>query len=254
MTLAIGRTLGNGVQRSLSTSGLVVFLLTALSQLLLVGATNTLVAGLVRDRFPEASFSAGGYTLPVSTTVAGGIALAATLLGVFVVVIATRLFARESHSLSTLPGDVFTRRLGRAFLSVLAVSVIITPFITVGMLLVIPGLFLAVSFLFAVFVVGVEDAGPVTALRRSWTLSQGNRWRLLALLLGFTVLTTIVSMGSAVLSVVDPAVAQLVSVVALSAAAVVLYGVLADAFLQLRDDDPATRSGSATTPAADAAG
>ncbi|ERH01647.1 MAG: hypothetical protein J07HN6_01203 [Halonotius sp. J07HN6] len=251
MTLSIGRTLGNGLQRSLSLSGLVVFLLTAVSQLLLVGATNTLLADLVRRWLPAASLSTTGFTLPVSTTVAALLGVVLILFGTFVFIIGTRLFTRDQRSLSTIPRGVFTHRIGRAFLSGLAVSVIITPFITAGMLLLVPGLFLAVSFQFAIFAVGVEDAGPITACRRSWRLARGNRWRLLGLVAVFTALAIVASSVAALLSVVSPVAGQIASVVALSGTVVVLYAMLADAFLQLSGETPDGRStsGTATTTA-----
>lgn len=251
MTLRIGRTLGNGLQRSLSVSGLVVFLLTAVSQLLLVGATNTLFTELVRRWLPEASLPTTGFTLPVSTTVAALLSVVLTLFGTFVFIVSTRLFTRDQRSLSTIPRGVFTHRIGRAFLSGLAVSVIITPFITVGLLLIVPGLFLAVSFQFAIFAVGVEDAGPITALRRSWRLARGHRWRLLGLLAVFTALAILASSVAALFSVLSPVAGQIASVIALAGTVVVLYAMLADAFLQLSEEAPDGRStsGTATTTA-----
>ena len=251
MTLRIGRTLGNGLRRSLSMSGLVVFLCTAASQLLLVAASNTLLTNLVRRYAPEASLSTVGVTLPVSTTVAALLSVAMTLFGTFVFVVGTRLFTRDQRSLSTVPRGVFTHRIGRAFVSALAVTIILTPLITVGLILIIPGLFLAVSFQFAIFAIGVEDAGPITALRRSWGVARGNRWRLLGLVTVLTALATLVSSVATLLSVISPAAGQIASVIALAATVVWLYGMLADAYLQLTDNvaDDEPTGGTATTVA-----
>ncbi|AXG06346.1 hypothetical protein DU500_07845 [Haloplanus rubicundus] len=48
-------------------------------------------------------------------------------------------------------------------------------------LLFLPGLFLAACLLFVIFTVEVEDRGVIEALKRSWTLSKGNRLRLMVI-------------------------------------------------------------------------
>ena len=50
-----------------------------------------------------------------------------------------------------------------------------------------------VSALVAPIVATVEGAGPIHALRRSWTLSEGNRWRILGLQLLLGILNTVIS-------------------------------------------------------------
>ena len=67
-----------------------------------------------------------------------------------------------------MPAELFTRRIGRATLSAVGANLFIGAAVSVGfVLLVVPGVYLAISFLFAVFVVGVEDERAVDALRRS---------------------------------------------------------------------------------------
>jgi hypothetical protein len=53
--------------------------------------------------------------------------------------------------------------------------------------------FLAASWMVAPAVVILENAGPVTALRRSWSLSTGNRWRILGLILLLIVIEIVLS-------------------------------------------------------------
>lgn len=95
MTLPLGQTVSNGVQRTLSTTGLVIFVLTAASQLLLVGATNTIVASIITDLLPEATSTEIGITVPVSVPVAAAIAVSVTLFGTVVFLVSTRLLTRE---------------------------------------------------------------------------------------------------------------------------------------------------------------
>jgi hypothetical protein len=51
-----------------------------------------------------------------------------------------------------------------------------------------------VSALVAPIVATVEAAGPVGSLRRAWTLSEGNRWRILGLQLLLGILNTVISL------------------------------------------------------------
>lgn len=52
-------------------------------------------------------------------------------------------------------------------------------------------LYLIASWMLVPVVATVEGSGPLGSLRRSWTLSQGGRWRVLALLLLLLILQTI---------------------------------------------------------------
>jgi hypothetical protein len=121
--------------------------------------------------------------------VAAALGGAALLLGVGVFLVTARLLTRGLSKLSSLPDDLFTRRIGRAFLSALVVSVILAVALPLGFaLLFVPGLFPTVSLQFALFAVAVEDTSPIDALRRSWEPVSGNRWRLLALVVLFGIL------------------------------------------------------------------
>ena len=236
MTLPLSQTFSKGLQRTLSTTGLVIFVLTAVSQLLIVGATNTIVGGIIAERLPEATSAEIGFTLPVSVPVATGITVGVALFATVVFLVSTRLLTREQNELSTLPRSIFTRRIGRATLSGIGMSLILTPLILLGMPLLIPGLFLAVSFQFGIFFIGVDDARAISALRQSWRLASGNRWRLLAILVVFTIAAMAVGMITSVVSFIFPVAGQFVSVISMSAIVVLLYGVLAEAYLLLRDE------------------
>ncbi|WP_251331127.1 hypothetical protein [Haloplanus pelagicus] len=182
MALRLGQALGRGARRAFSVSGIVALVLTICYQVLLVGSLNTVIVNRLPSSVESGDIDTIGFTLPLPTEVAAALGLVAFLLGIVVVVVAARLLTRDLPALSSLPGDLFTRRLGRAFLSTLVVSVVLAVVIPLGfVLLFFPGLFLTVSLQFAVFAVAVEDTGPVDALRRSWELASGNRWRLLAL-------------------------------------------------------------------------
>ena len=53
--------------------------------------------------------------------------------------------------------------------------------------------FLTASWMVSPAIVMLEQAGPVTALRRAWALSTGNRWRILGLILLLSVLQVVLS-------------------------------------------------------------
>jgi hypothetical protein len=235
MALNFGRAVGRGARRAASISGIVALSLTVLYQLLLVGSLNTVVV----DRLPPTARSgdvgAIGFTLPVSGDVAAALGLVAFLFGVVTVVVSARLLARDLTALSSIPGELFTRRIGRAFLSTLLVSVAFTVVLPIGfVLLFVPGLFLAVSLQFAIFAVAVEDTGPVDAFRRSWDLATGNRWRLLALLVLFAVLGGAGGALGSLFALAAQSGGQIASLLLNSALIVLMYAMIADAFVQLR--------------------
>lgn len=240
MTLSIGASLQNGLRRSATRSGLVVFLLTLVYQIVLIAATNTLAVDLLQQIGVD-DVPAVGVTLPVSMLVAAAIAVGALLFGLASYPISVRLLSREQTALATLPRSLFTRRLGRLVVSTLAVTLVMTPPIVLGFLLIVPGLYLAVSLQFTVFAIATEDAGPLTAFRRSWTLATGNRWRLLGMLLVVAALIGLASGLGTLAAAISPAAGQVVAAIATAAAVVVTYGVLADAFRQLGGEPPTRR-------------
>jgi len=235
VALQLGTAIGRGARRSLSISGIVALVLMIGYQVLFIGSFNAVIV----DTLPSGvrPGDAGvGLALPLPTEVAAGLAGFALLLGIGVFLVTARLLARDFSALSSLPGELFTRRIGRAFLSALVVSVVLGVGVTVGFaFFIIPGLFLAVSLQFAVFAVAVEDTGPIEAFRRSWELASGNRWRLLALVVLFGVVGAIGGAIGSVFAFVSPSVGQLISLVINSVLVILMYGIIADSFVQLRD-------------------
>jgi len=239
MGVQIGQALGRGTRRTLSASGIVILVSMLVYQFLMVGAINTLITNsLPADVTGEAAEI--GFTFPVSTTVAAGMIAVSVLFGTALFFVATRLLARDLSALGSIPLSLVSHRFGWAFLSTLAVSVLLSITISIGLvLLLVPGIFLAVSFQFALFAIGVEDCGPLAALKRSWELATGNRWRLFGLLLLVFVIGAVVGAVTTVVSLVDPTAGQLVSIVVNSVVVIVIYGILADAFVQLREGSTA---------------
>lgn len=247
MALQIGNAIGSGLRRSLSVSGGVLMVLMFAFVLVFMSATNTVFLELLPPEVQETGQF--GLTLPVSAAVAGVIAGIAMLLGMVFSITMTRALTREHAELSSFPSELFTRRIGRAIVSMIGASFLIQLAVTIGMVfLLVPGLFLAVSFMFSVYAIGVEDERAIDSLSRSWELASGNRWGLF----GLTVIVALaVGVGSGlgtILTSIDPVAGQVATLALTSVLTVLGNGVIADAYVQLRDDEDGGGSGGTETP------
>jgi len=238
MALQLGRTVSDGIRRVFSrTGGLLLVGLLGI-QLLVQASVNTAVVGLFPAEMSDGLAETVGLTLPVPGTVGAGLVVIALVLNAAYFVVLSRAFTRPAADLGTFPSRLYTRRMGRATLSTTVGGVLVGVAVMVGLLLlVLPGLFLAVSFLFFLFAVGVEDRGVVGGLRRSWALSVGNRLKLgLIVVLGGAIGGVGGVVGSVLQLAGTPAVAELVTIATNSVLFLVLYGIMAAAYLQVRDD------------------
>lgn len=239
MALQLGRMFSDGIRRVLTRTGGILFVGLLVMQLLVQASINTAVVGFVP---PEAAGELGetiGLTLPVSGSVATALFLATLALSSVYFVGLSRALTRPLPELSTFPASLFTRRLGRATLSMLVGGAIVMVSITIGLtFLVVPGVFLAVCFLFFIFAISVEDRGFVSALRRSWGLSRGNRLKLTVVVILSGVIGAVTGAVGTVLDLAgSPVVGDLVTNTISSVLFVLLYGIMAAAYLQVRDDD-----------------
>ena len=252
MALQIGDTLGDGIGRAFTYSGVVLMALLFVYQVIFTVAVNSL---LLRYLPPEAAESSQFVlSAPIPPAVAGAGVVAGLLFGVVLYLTAARALTRERETLDSMPAELFTRRIGRAMLSAVGANLVVAVAVSVGfLLLVVPGVYLAISFLFAVFVVGVEDERAVDALRRSWALAGGNRWRLLALVLVVAVAAGVGSSIGSVLSLVNPAAGELLSLAVSAVLIVIGYGTLAEAYLRLADEPGGGEGAGAPAPDADPA-
>lgn len=198
MALHLGQAIGNDIRRTLTPIGIVLMLLTFLYSFVFLGATNTIASELIPANLQGQGSI--GLTFPIFLELSVVLLLAGMLLGTILIIAATRAFTRTPDRRGTLTADLFTRRIGRAVVSVLIANLIVSLLVVVGfVLLIVPGLYLLVSFTFVLFAIGVEDTGPIGALRRSWHLTTGHRWRVFALILIIAVGTSLLtSIGSVV--------------------------------------------------------
>lgn len=234
MALDPGVAIADGFQRSRTYTGRVLMGLLFVFQLVVLASLNTV---LVASR-PAAGESARvAFLAPIPTAVAVGIVVVGIGAGSALAVAAARALTRPLSELQTLPSAVFTRRIGWAALSALGAAVVTTTAIVIGfVILIIPGVYLAISFLFVVFAIGVEDASAFDAIPRSWELASGNRWSLLVVFLVVAVASIVASELGAALAAASPVAGQVVSIALLSVVTVVNTGIVADAYIQLRTD------------------
>lgn len=171
--------------------------------------------------------------LPVEALL--GVVLALWLVRIVLRVGAIRWFVGDADR--PLAGELFTDRLGWTVLNLVAGTVLYGVAVLVGLvILVVPGVFLAVALFFFNYEVIVEGENAVDALSNSWSLTAGDRLKL------FILGALFAGIGLAASTVGNPAVlpGRLTSVVlgaALSAAVgVVGIATAADAYTQLQAD------------------
>ncbi|MFB6159674.1 MAG: hypothetical protein ABEJ61_00680 [Haloferacaceae archaeon] len=233
MALQLTKAVTDGSRRVLSRTGGVLFAALLVHQLAVVTSLNTVIAA----QLPPAATEVVGLSLPVPAPVAGAVLAAAVGFGGVYFVVLARALTRPTTRLSSFPADLYTRRIGRATLTMLVGGAVVSLAVTVGfVLLFLPGLFLAACFLFFAFAVGVEDRGVVGAIERSWRISRGNRLRLVAFVLAVGALGLLFGTVPAALQVAGAAaLGDLVSALLNAALYTFVHGVAAAAYLQLAD-------------------
>lgn len=233
MTLRLGDAISDGIDRTLTPTGGVAFASLLALQYLSLASLNTFIAA----RFPPEVTETLGVTLPVPGTVAGALSAITVLCTVVYLVVVARAFARPRSELSSFPPSLYTRRMGRATLSMFVGSVLVALAVVIGSaVLLVPGLFLAACFVFFIFGVGVEDRGVLGALERSWGLARGHRLKLVGFVFAMGLLGTLVSIPSAALQAGgEPLIGDLITIVANSVGFVFVYGIVAAMYVQLED-------------------
>ncbi|MFW6320397.1 MAG: hypothetical protein ACOC0Z_00985 [Halohasta sp.] len=236
MSLRLSTALTDGFKRAITKTGGILFVVFLVLQLVNTASINTVTT----SSLPAEAAVPVGLTLPLPASVAGGLSVVSYLcLAVFFVVV-TRALARPIAELSTFPSELYTRRIGWATLSMVGASILAFLAIGVGyVLLIIPGIFLTIAFLFYMFAVSVEDRGVIGSLRRSWDLGRGNRIRLLGFFVLLIALGFVSGATTTLFQVAGiPLVGDLIVVLVSSVFGVVYNGILASAYLQLAGTDP----------------
>jgi hypothetical protein len=239
MSLSIQTALQRGLRRAASLSGIAVFIPMLILQAgIVLSAQTAAVQFVVQNTQATITDVDPGLQLPVSITVAVGLMIVFTVAATIVVIPAARLLVRDLSELSSIPPATVTRRLLWASLSALVCAVFLTVIIPIGyLLLLVPGVFLTVSFQFTFFAIAVEDKGIIDSLSRSWQLASGERLLLFGMLVVISLLSAV---PAVIVSFVPGSTArEIVSLILNSALLVTVYAILADVFVQLRNDEMA---------------
>lgn len=231
MSVRLGAAIGDGIKRILSRTGGVLFLAILVFEVVFITAINSLIAGFV----PQEVTDQLGLTLQLPPAIAGTLTLIGVVFTAVYFVTIARALTRPYSELSSFPASLYTRRIVPATIATLIGGFITFVLIMIGLfLLIIPGLFLAASFMFFIFAVGVEDRGIMSGLKRSWGLAKGNRLKLILFVLLIAITSGLISVVPTVFEaggfhvISDLATALLNSIVY-----VIMYGVLAALYLQL---------------------
>lgn len=248
MSLRLGRAFVDGTRRVLTRTGGVLFVALLTLQLFVQTSANTVALGVLP---PEATAQLDGQLglmLPAPAGVAGALLVVALILNAAFFVALARGLTRPIGDLGSFPETLYTRRIGRATISVIGAGIVAGIGVFVGFALVIlPGIFLGICFLFVPFEIGVGDERAGAALKRSWGRSRGNRLRLAVLVILAGVVGAIIGVVGALFDAARAAVAgDVVSNLLTTILFVALYGVIADAYVQLRGDDRDGAGGSRT--------
>jgi|GEM_PF-823185 len=187
---------------------------------------------------PGAGAGAGGeaLALDVGLPVAVGLFLAQVVVAQLVGVVAIRTFVSEARS--SFPTGL-TSHLAWVVVNTLVASLVVNVLIGLGtILLVIPGIYVAVALYFVQFEVIVEERNAIEALRTGWGLTKGDRLRVFLLLIVIFAIGLASSVPGILLGFVgvSPLVVTAVSVLLGGVAGLVSVAIGARAYVQLKPD------------------
>lgn len=267
MTIEIGRTLGEGIERTVSKDGL-----TFVAFVYVLAALGWAVVGYVPGLSPIPGSQVGppgsgarGPAIDLPPAVTAVVVVVLLLVAVAVVAAALRIFAAGDAGRISL-GD-FTRNYTRTVVNLAAGWIVQTVLVGgfwlliaivvlagilgaasgnpwslfavgLGLLLVAPALVVFEAIYFWYVAVVVEDRGFVDAFGRSWALVEGNRSSLFVLGILVWVVNTLLTGLALVPALLLPQPAgTLVGLVGTAVAGVFTLSTTAGTYVQLADDE-----------------
>ena len=246
MSLDVGAALRDGFERTIARSGLAliaVFAVIRLATAVTTDTVNRVNLQLVEEYgtplppiFEElVAGTSTPFALPLGYGGAIGLVLLVALLAEAVRIVGVRTLV--SDETETIPAEYVRRNIGIATLNGFVGGIVVFVLVGVGtVLLVLPGLFLAVSFFFVRQVIAVEDENFVAALAESWRLTSGNRLALFVLAAVVVVIAFLVSIAGGLVAP-TPVGARVIDAGIGAGTAVFGMAVAARAYVQLRDAD-----------------
>lgn len=241
MTLRIGSSLTGGVSRVANRNGAALISAYVVLGLVWQVAFYSAFAKWLQRTNPEMT-DAPLPTVDVPIAVSATVAILALLLLQVAAIVSIRTFV--GGYTDEIPSEYYTRNIVLVLANALVGGLAYGLIVFLGTILfIIPGLIAYVAFLFMPVYIAVEDENFVAALRDSWRLTRGHWIPLFVLLLiVFVGLSLVPGILSAVLSFVvsayaGPAMSTLVSGVVTLPFSLLVLGILAEAFAQLRGDE-----------------
>lgn len=245
MPLDIGAALRDGLRRAFKRNGILL-----MGVFLLIGTASTIATQTLNQAIFEAvqelSTMPGGtespliedvgptpFALPIAFSLAAGLVLALALLGEAIHIITVRTFV--SDATRGIPEEFLYRNMVWATLNGFIGGIVVTVLILIGLvLLIIPGIFLAISFFFVRQEIAVRDVNFVDAMQGSWSLTTGNRIEIFGLAIILLVITLLASIPTLASSVLGQIVSTLTGITIGAITSVFNIAVAARAYDQLR--------------------
>lgn len=248
MSLSVGDALRDGLGRTFERNGLLLIGVFVVLRVLATVADQTLTRANVSLARELGTLPAGAGALPGLGDAPTPYALALGVTGAFVLAIAVALFAETvrivavrtlvSDRTDTIPAEYATRHIVLATVNGFVGGIVVLTLTLIGLIaLVVPGVFLALSFFFVRQEIAVRDVNFVDAMAGSWELASGHRVELLGLGAVLVLVGIIASIPGVLLGLVVPTLGTAVGVIA--RAVVIVFGVAsaARAYEQLRSED-----------------
>ena len=256
MTFDINDALTDGWDRFTTTTGLqlvAAFVAAAVAATIVTNSMMRVIfveSGIVRSVFAEAPASAyrefqaqfvdtigaDFLVLPLGTLAA--LWLVVWLIQLLLSIGAMRWFVERDPD-SGLAGSLFTRRLLWTVGNLIVGSILYSVIVMIGLVLLIaPGIYLAVALFFYNYEIVVEGENAVEALSNSWSLTSGYRLDLFLLGLLFFVIGMVLGWVTGPFTIPEPTARALVNTAASSVLSVFSIAVAAAAYRQLAGAGP----------------
>lgn len=239
MALSVGSSLTGGFRRVANRNGMLL----AFGYVLVGGVWQVLLYSAITAWIPQpdpASQTTSLPTVDIPLTVSAAGAVVSLLTLQYLTIVSIRTFV-GGHSRS-IPAAYYTRNIGFVLVNAVLGGLVYSLIILIGsILLVVPGIIAYVAFVFVLVYVAAEDENVIAAFRSSWNLTRGHWLRLFLLLLVVTVgLSIVPSVIAALTQLVVGAVSgfefgTLISGVVVLPFSLLVLGILAEAFTQLRE-------------------
>ncbi len=223
---------------------------TVTSQTLALAVTDALRAVAPAASTAAVEGAGGPLALGLGLPVAAALFLVQIVAAQAVGVVAIRTFVADARR--SLPAGV-TRRFAWVVLNALVAGFVVNVLIGLGvMLLIVPGIYLAVALYFVQFEVIVEGKNALDALRDGWALTAGDRLRVFLLLVALVAVGLASAVPAFVLDLagVPSLVSTGITVVLGAAISVFSVAVGARAYVQLKPDGWSSPDGT-PSPLAD---